>query len=44
MANNKFLDLTGLKKVIDWQKATFVQYNSTTNALAVNGGNIINYK
>lgn len=38
MANNKFLDLTGLKKVIDWQKATFVQYNSDTHVLSSEGG------
>lgn len=40
MANNKFLDLTGLKKVIDWQKANFTQYNSSTNTLSIEGGDI----
>lgn len=40
MANNKFLDLTGLKKVINWSKNTFVQYNSDTSTLSTGGGNI----
>lgn len=37
MANNKFLDLTGLKKVINWSKNTFVQYNSDTSTLSTGG-------
>ena len=31
----KFLDYTGLTKIIDWVKSKFVQYDSTTHTLSM---------
>lgn len=38
--NTKFLDYSGLKKVIDWAKSNFVSYNSGSSVLSSGGVNI----
>lgn len=36
----KFLDYTGLTKVVEWVKSKFVQYDSTAHTLSMGGGGV----